>query len=808
MRPSLNTITRLSLTAFTYIAYIGMSAAQTTTSASSQPLSPEELRLRHDWRVSMAQVPAPRKGCFQSDYPSMEWREVACVRVPFHPMVPKKRPRALVGGGNANSISAMAPTGSISTAIGSFQSVTNVTSVSSVFPGKTDENGYSLQINTNFFNGPICNGSTDPSSQCAWEQFLYINTPTTGFGYIEYWLFKPNGPCPAGWGTYDGDCVRDSAMGVQMPSQPITNLEQLGLTGGVSATGDYVQVLVGDKIMMAKGDNLVDAAVGWQIAEFNVFGEIDGAQAVFNNGAQVVPRTEIIYGGIAAPICVAQGFTGETNNLSFGPSAPQPSPPGPAILFTESTPTDPKSSNCAYATAVGDAHLNTFLGLLYDFQASGDFVLTQVDPDFVVQARQVSGAPRWPNAAVNEAIATQMGQTKVAVCPARLIENQSPLIVNGANIALTDGSVFSTPDGVDIWRFGSVYTITDQSGNSVQAVLNPTWLDVSVGLGQWPATITGLLANANGNVNQIATRALATSGPTVLTAPFDFGAFYQSYGQSWRVAPGESLLSACGQPSETGNPQIPFYATDLDPQLYNSSRAVCTAAGVTGAALLDACTLDVAVIGTNAAANVYVNARQPVAVGSIGTASTSTTLTYTGDTTGDYHDTANLSATLVLQGTSIPVTGQLITLTLGAQNCSGTTNTSGIASCSLTLNQVPGPYTVAASFAGSGNYLASSAPGKAFTITKEETTTKYTGATLISNGVLTTFSVVLLEDGVTPISGRTIQITLGTGSTAQTCTTGTTNASGSASCTIPEPAFRNHHCGQFPRRRLLPAVVH
>ena len=164
--------------------------------------------------------------------------------------------------------------------------------------------------------------------------------------------------------------------------------------------------------------------------------------------------------------------------------------------------------------------------------------------------------------------------------------------------------------------------------------------------------------------------------------------------------------------------------------------------------------------------------------------STATTLTYTGDTTGVYHHTAHLSAAFVLKGTSVPITGQLITLTLGTQNCTGTTNTSGIASCSLTLNQVPGPYTVTASFAGSGNYQASSAPGQPFTINQEQTTTTYTGPTLIADGVPTSFSAVLKEDVGTPISGRTIQITLGTGGTAQTCTTGPTDATGSASCTI------------------------
>ena len=165
--------------------------------------------------------------------------------------------------------------------------------------------------------------------------------------------------------------------------------------------------------------------------------------------------------------------------------------------------------------------------------------------------------------------------------------------------------------------------------------------------------------------------------------------------------------------------------------------------------------------------------------------STPTTLTYTGDTTGDYHDAANLSATFVLQGTSVPISGQSITFTLGSQSCGGITNASGIASCSLTLNQIPGgAYTVTASFSASGSYQAASSSPKPFTITKEETTTTYTGPTLIASGVPTSLSAVLKEDGITPISGRTIKITLGTGGTAQTCTTGATDASGSASCSI------------------------
>ncbi len=155
---------------------------------------------------------------------------------------------------------------------------------------------------------------------------------------------------------------------------------------------------------------------------------------------------------------------------------------------------------------------------------------------------------------------------------------------------------------------------------------------------------------------------------------------------------------------------------------------------------------------------------------------------YTGEISQNFHDIANLSATLVVQGTSAPIPGQTITFTLGTQSCAGTTGASGVAACSITLNQVPGPYTVSASFVGSANQQASSA-STGFTITREETATTYTGPTVIANGANTTFSAVLKEDGAVAIAGRTITITLGSGSTAQTCT-GTTDATGTVSCSI------------------------
>lgn len=159
-----------------------------------------------------------------------------------------------------------------------------------------------------------------------------------------------------------------------------------------------------------------------------------------------------------------------------------------------------------------------------------------------------------------------------------------------------------------------------------------------------------------------------------------------------------------------------------------------------------------------------------------------TTLVYQGDTTADFHDPANLAAVLTDQASGQPIPNELVQFTLGSQGCTATTDGAGLASCPIILNQPAGGYTVTASFAGHGLFLPSS-DSKPFTVTLEETTLTYTGPTLIPNQAGAQLSAVLKEDGITPIDGRTVTLTLGSGPTAQSCS-GTTDLSGTAACTI------------------------
>jgi hypothetical protein len=596
----------------------------TAGATAEEQMSPEERRKRKDWNDSMMRKPAPKKGCFSGDYPNTEWKEVPCVKAPNIPAIPRHGPRPAVVGNN-NDISAGAPSGHITQAIGHFENVTNVTSESGPIAnsGPAVANAYTLQINSDFFtDATACAGSPNPSCQ-AWEQWILWNSGSgNGSASMQYWLIAYNTNCPTGqnWnqialygGTY---CWKNSAKAVAVPNQPITNMANWTFTGTATSTGDEVAMSTGGQPYKATGDNAVSASTGWNIAEFNIFGyggnSLGGGTASFNAGASANTRTEIIYGGNTAPNCVAQGFTAEMNNLSFGPTAPAVTAPGPAVIFEESI-AGGATSNCAAASTIGDTHLRTFNGLFYDFQAAGDFTLAEVDRDFSVQTRQVSGAPTWPDATVNKAVAARFGTTEVAVCLASPGRDEAAGIhVDGKLTQVEDGKTLGLPGGVGIARQGNVYQITSESGDSVRATVNPTWIDVAVGLGRWPSPVRGLIANPNGNVNQIETR-----DGVVLTNPFSFDDLYHRFADSWRVPSDASMLSVCGRSTEVGIPGRPFYAKDLEPGVREKAQGVCTAAGVKPGPLLEACTLDVAVIGQDAAAKVFVDAIPPTAVGTI-----------------------------------------------------------------------------------------------------------------------------------------------------------------------------------------------
>lgn len=567
-------------------------APQEGTGVKQQP----NHRQREIWRMAMVKTARPKKGCFTATYPKVQWREVQCVTPPPIPFGPKKGVRPFTVG-NGTDFSAQV-TGNTSAAEGTFENVIGVTNET----GGGTANKYSLQLNTNFFSTTTCGGAANPATCQGWEQFIYSSI-TLGEVFIQYWLIGFNNPCPPGWTTFGGNCFINSATAIAVPVQPITSLSQMTLDGDVT---DQVTLTVGGSMFTAPGDNhFPDLTNGWRVSEFNIFGDAAGTpSADFNAGSTMDVRTRVNSGmGATPPTCDGVGFTGETNNLTLV-SAPAAinDVNWPSIVFTQSNNTATPST-CDNADSIGDTHLKTFVGLLYDFQASGDFVLAQNGPDFLVHARQASGAPNWPNASLNKGIATQMGATRVA-----LFVEPDRLVIDGSTVSLADGRDSLLRTGVQVSRRGNQYVVSSESGNRVRAVLNGAYIDAHVGLGRGEQQPRGLLGNPNRNVNQ-----LVTANGVVLNAPVAFADLYHAYADSWRVQPSQSLF-AVPTTIKPGIPDTLFYANHLTRKERTRGLAICKAAHVRAGALLEACTLDTVVLNNEGAARVFVHMRPPRAV--------------------------------------------------------------------------------------------------------------------------------------------------------------------------------------------------
>jgi hypothetical protein len=153
---------------------------------------------------------------------------------------------------------------------------------------------------------------------------------------------------------------------------------------------------------------------------------------------------------------------------------------------------------------------------------------------------------------------------------------------------------------------------------------------------------------------------------------------------------------------------------------------------------------------------------------------------------GDHGDVTVVTGTLTNAATAQGLAGETVGFVLdGTEGCAGTTNGTGVAMCSLTPGQAAGTYALVGSFAGAGP-LKPSTGSATFTVLREQTSLRYTGATEAVNGQPLSVAARLTTDdpsATAPLGAERIAFTIGTGGTAQTCH-GTTSATGLATCTI------------------------
>ena len=279
------------------------------------------------WQGEIANVPTPGHGCYHASYPALQWQSTACVaapNLPFAPHVPTLGTPGIVGNGKDYAAQV---TGTLSKATGTFTHVTSgITEKGKVDnTGPSVANAFSLQLNSEFFTDPpACSHAAIPSDCLGWQQFVYAYdySGNTNYVFMQYWMLYYDTTCPAGWQTYETEgytfCYTNSPASTY-GALPADALGQTTFVGQATSGGNDTVSLSSPSgaSSVSNSDGKLDLSGFWNATEWGVFGDAGGAEAKFGADSKLEPVTTLQGTSSSAPTCDAEGFTGETNNLSF-----------------------------------------------------------------------------------------------------------------------------------------------------------------------------------------------------------------------------------------------------------------------------------------------------------------------------------------------------------------------------------------------------------------------------------------------------------------------------------------------------------
>src|SRR6202167_6107510 len=182
------------------------------------------------------------EGCFQASYPDTEWQQVECKEL--HPRVHTvvHKPGNGMVAGNGDDYVAQS-SGLTSAALGSFPTVTGVTSEKSVGVAEYGDGGilgpneYSLQLNTDFQG---TTAACDGHSGCVvWQQFIYATDyerEGEAAVFMQYWLIGwGNSKCPSGFASAGGGDCYGNSNSVTAPDVKPTSLGSLSISASATS---------------------------------------------------------------------------------------------------------------------------------------------------------------------------------------------------------------------------------------------------------------------------------------------------------------------------------------------------------------------------------------------------------------------------------------------------------------------------------------------------------------------------------------------------------------------------------------------
>ena len=298
------------------------------------------------WHDAMLDTPPKGSGCYEATHPSMKWHKVRCHeaqtgRSPSGGAVIGAQPlgQSVRSVGKGTDFLVRIAGGHFTTVTGSFENAIGVTSIASDFSTHQTPDRWTLQLNTNKFVTPKCQGVTIPSFieelgiHClGWQQFIYLSPGGAdhhhGSMFIQHWLLNfrvgsANFECPSGWNAHKNSCWKDSAH-KSVPAVAVSELGHVHLSGVSGPTHDHVIMRIDDTLhahaVPADShplDELLSLNQKWTDAEFNIFGGGGGSDATFNANS-TVDVTVTVDGHIGGHItCPAGGTTDETNSLTL-----------------------------------------------------------------------------------------------------------------------------------------------------------------------------------------------------------------------------------------------------------------------------------------------------------------------------------------------------------------------------------------------------------------------------------------------------------------------------------------------------------
>jgi N-acetylneuraminic acid mutarotase len=185
-------------------------------------------------------------------------------------------------------------------------------------------------------------------------------------------------------------------------------------------------------------------------------------------------------------------------------------------------------------------------------------------------------------------------------------------------------------------------------------------------------------------------------------------------------------------------------------------------------------------------------------------AAVATTLTYNGPTTFTNNSAGNPSAVLTVTSGGAAVAGVSVTFTLGsgggAQTCSGTTGSSGTATCTIaSVSQTAGADTISGAFAGNSSDLASTAGPVSVTISGAASSSTPTISSLVpASAIVGGAGFTLTVNGTNFVNGANASVVQWNGAALTTTYVSATQltaavpstdiaAAGTASITVVNP---------------------